>query len=270
LPDSTLDTLVVLSSKFPLSSTEVSKKLDFEEFLVEYSSFETELKEENIDIFSSPDNKKCFNLDSFEDFPTLGTATPLSVKNFVAKEVGTSSPSQTLPSSSKTHPSIVKNENPPSFVPSSPTPHIVKSPSPSCSPRIQNQMVVFNPPANRMDAIVASSYPPLVLPQPANSLPLGDYLKYMPKFTREEDVTTEEHLVAFYSYANNQNIENEDVWMRVFVQILFGEARKWFRGLAPRSITGIEALDESFLNHWGEKQVFLYYITEFGSLKRKE
>ena len=35
LLDSTLDTQVVLSSKLPLSSVEVSKKLDFEEFPVE-------------------------------------------------------------------------------------------------------------------------------------------------------------------------------------------------------------------------------------------
>jgi hypothetical protein len=82
-----------------------------------------------------------------------------------------------------------------------------------------------------------------------NSLPLGDYLKYMPKFTVEEDITDEEHLVAFYSYADNQNIENEDVWMRFFIQIIFGEDRKWFRGLAPGSIMGIEALDEAFLRH---------------------
>jgi hypothetical protein len=270
LPDSTLDTPVVLSSKISLPSAEVSKKLDFEEFPVEYSSFETELKEENIDIFSSPDIEKCFSLDSFEDFPTLGLATPLSVKTFAAKEVETSSPFQTLPSSSKTQPSAVKTETPPSYFHSSPNLHTVKSPSPSCSPRIQNQMAVVNPPANRMDAIVAARYTPLVLPQPVNALPPGDYLKYMPKFTGEEDITAEEHLVAFYSYADNQNIENEDVWMRVFIQSLFGEARKWFRGLAPGSITGIEALDEAFLRHWGDKKDFLYYITEFGSLKRKE
>jgi hypothetical protein len=131
-------------------------------------------------------------------------------------------------------------------------------------------MAVANPPANRMDAIVAARYDSLLLPHPMNSLPLGDYLKYMPKFTGEEDVTIEEHLAAFYSDANNQNIENEDVWMRVFVQNLFGEARKWFRGLAPGSITSIEALDEAFLRHWGDKNDFLYYITGFGSLKRKE
>jgi hypothetical protein len=103
-----------------------------------------------------------------------------------------------------------------------------------------------------------------------NALPPGDYLKYITKFTGEEDVMAEEHLAAFYNYANNQNIENEDVWMRVFVQSLFGEARKWFRGLAPGSITGIETLDEAFLRHWGDKKDFLYYITEFGSLKRKK
>jgi hypothetical protein len=131
-------------------------------------------------------------------------------------------------------------------------------------------MAGANPPRNRMDAIVAARYAPLVLPQPMNSLPVGDYLKYMPKFTGEEDITAEEHLSTFYSYADNLNIENEDVWMRVFVQSLDGEARKWFRGLTPGSIDGIEALDDSFLRHWGDKKDFLYYITEFGSLKRKE
>jgi hypothetical protein len=261
---------VVLLSKLPLSSVEVSKKLDFEEFPIEYSSFETELKEENIDIFASLDIEKFSSLASFEDFHTLGFSTPLSVKNFAAKEVGTSSPSHTLPSSSKTQPVVVKTKTPLSSILSSPNMHTTKSPSPPCSPRMQNQMAVVNPLANRMDAIVATRYAPLVLPQPLNSLPPKDYFKYIPKFMGEEDVTIEEHLVSFYNYADNQNIENEDVWMRVFIQSLFGEARKWFRGLAPRSITGIEALDEAFLRHLGDQKNFLYYITKFGSLKRKE
>jgi len=68
-----------------------------------------------------------------------------------------------------------------------------------------------------MDAIVATRDSPLVLLQPVNPLPARDYLKYMPKFTGEEDITVEEHLSTFYSYADNLNIENEDVWMRFFV-----------------------------------------------------
>ena len=48
-----------------------------------------------------------------------------------------------------------------------------------------------------------------------------------------------------------------------------GEARKWFRDLPTGSIAGIEALDEAFLRQWGDWKDYLYYITEFGSLKRK-
>jgi hypothetical protein len=131
-------------------------------------------------------------------------------------------------------------------------------------------MAGANPPLNRMDAIVAARYAPLVLPQPMNPFPAGDYLKYMPKFTGEGDITAEEHLVAFYSYTDNLNIGNEDVWMRVFVQSLDGEVRKWFRGLSPGSIAGIEALDNAFLRQWGDKKDFMYYMIEFGSLKKME
>jgi hypothetical protein len=58
--------------------------------------------------------------------------------------------------------------------------------------------------------------------------------------------------------------------MMIFVHSLDGEARKWFRALAPGSIDGIEDLDDVFLRQWGGKKDFMYYITEFGSLKRKE
>jgi len=60
---------------------------------------------------------------------------------------------------------------------------------------------------------------------------MGEYKKYMPKFTGTEGVTAEEHLKAFYSYADNLDISENDVWMRVFVQSLDGEARTWFREL---------------------------------------
>jgi ribonuclease HI len=119
-----------------------------------------------------------------------------------------------------------------------------------------------------MDAIVAARYAPLILPHPMNPLPAGDYLKYIPKFAGEGDIIIEEHLAAFYSYADNLNIENEDVWMRVFIQIMDGEVRKWFRGLAPGSIAGIEALDSVFLRQWGDRKDYLYYMTEFGALNK--
>jgi hypothetical protein len=57
--------------------------------------------------------------------------------------------------------------------------------------------------------------------------------------------------------------------MRLFIQSLDGEARKWFRGLPTNSITGIEVLDDVFLKHWGDKKDYLYYIIEFWSIKRE-
>ena len=80
-------------------------------------------------------------------------------------------------------------------------------------------------------------------------MPTGDYLKYIPKFTGEGDFTAEEHLEAFYSYAENINIEQEDVWTRVFVQSLDGQARKWFKELPVGLVACIEALDDIFLKH---------------------
>ena len=98
----------------------------------------------------------------------------------------------------------------------------------------------------KIERIVAARYGPLVFPIPLNPMPVGEYHKYMPKFIGIEGVTAEEHLEAFYSYADNLDISENDVWMRVFVQSLDGEARKWFRELPQRFITDIEALDDAF------------------------
>jgi hypothetical protein len=57
--------------------------------------------------------------------------------------------------------------------------------------------------------------------------------------------------------------------MMLFVQSLDGEVRKWFKIIPPASIADIEALDEAFIKKLGDRRYYLYYITEFGALKRK-
>ena len=57
------------------------------------------------------------------------------------------------------------------------------------------------------------------------------------------------------SYADNQNFENEYVWMRV--QSLDGEVRKWFRELPPNSIDGIDSLEEVFMRQWEDTKDYL-------------
>jgi hypothetical protein len=90
-----------------------------------------------------------------------------------------------------------------------------------------------------MEAIIATRYAPLVLPQPLNALLIDGYLKQLPKFTGEGDVTADEHLEAFYSFTDDNVIMHADVWMIIFFHSLQGEARKWFKALPPGSIDGI-------------------------------
>jgi hypothetical protein len=221
------------------------------------------LKGEIFDTLVSPEVVPCFKSRTLEDFPTPGFTTlpPIRVSKFIEEE--TFFPLRLVASSPNPQLFLIPPRN---IVLVSP----VRTPSPLGSPLVHIPMAGANPPRNKMDSIVAARYTPLVLPQPLNSLLAGGYLKQFPKFMGEGDITLEEHLAAFYSYAYNYVIVNEDVWMSVFVHNLDGEARKWFRALDPRSIDGIEALDDAFLRHFGDKKYFLYYIAKFGTLKKKE
>ena len=58
--------------------------------------------------------------------------------------------------------------------------------------------------------------------------------------------------------------------MRMFVQILDGDVKKWFRELPPNSITIIEELQDLFMRQWGETKDHTYYITKFGALRIKK
>ena len=53
-----------------------------------------------------------------------------------------------------------------------------------------------NPPT-RMDLIIAARDAPLVLPHNLNAFPVGDYKKYLQKYTLEGEVIVEEHLESF-------------------------------------------------------------------------
>jgi hypothetical protein len=143
-----------------------------------------------------------FRPNASDDFPTLGITTPPYVRVTSFTERETSAPSSPLTFSP--NPLLFPFPLESSFLVS-----LILTPSPPNYPPPHIPMPGVNPPRNIMDAIVAARYAPLVLPHPMNALPVGDYLKYMPNFTGKEDITVEENLVAFYSYEENMNIENE-------------------------------------------------------------
>lgn len=109
-------------------------------------------------------------------------------------------------------------------------------------------------PNDFMNAIIVARYAPLDLPQILHDFPTNDYMKYLPKFKGEGEMTTEEHLTVFYEFAENLGVEQHDVWMRLFTQSLEGEVHKWFRALQPNCIPDIPILDVVFLRKWGDKK----------------
>ena len=64
-------------------------------------------------------------------------------------------------------------------------------------------------------------------------------------------------------------MEHLDVVLRLFVQSLDGEARKWFKTLAGRSVTTWEIMEDTFLRKWGEKKDHGHCLTEFNTLKKR-
>jgi len=59
------------------------------------------------------------------------------------------------------------------------------------------------------------------------------------------------------------------VVLRLFVQSLDGEAKKWFRALPNASITTWEELENSFTQNWGAKRNHEYVLTEFNGIRKK-
>ena len=94
-----------------------------------------------------------------------------------------------------------------------------------------------------------------------------EYLKLLPRFTREDEINAEKHLPVFCNFAENMNVEHLDVVMRLFVQSLDGEVRKWFKGLPNDSINTWEELENKFTQIWGEKRDHGYSLTEFNQSK---
>jgi hypothetical protein len=114
---------------------------------------------------------------------------------------------------------------------------------------------------------VAARYAPLVFPIPLHDLP-ENYIKKLPKFTGEGDLTAVEHINFFDQFVDIFGIEHEDIYLRLLVQTFEGQVRTWFRSLPVASILSYDALEDAFLRQWGERKDHLYYLTEFGSLRK--
>ena len=125
------------------------------------------------------------------------------------------------------------------------------------------------PPPLPINPWFTSKFSPLNLPQITHDLP-ENYMKYLPKFDGDKTRSAEEHIHAFHDFIDDQFVEHDDVFMRLFVQTFEGDVRKWFRELPVASIDSWPALEAAFMRQWREKRDSLYYLIEFGSLKKRD
>jgi hypothetical protein len=53
------------------------------------------------------------------------------------------------------------------------------------------------------------------------------------------------------------------------VQTFEGQVRIWFLGLLIGSLRSYDDLENTFLRQWGENKDHLYYLIEFGAIRKR-
>lgn len=94
------------------------------------------------------------------------------------------------------------------------------------------------------------------------------YLKSLPKFNGEDDVSTKKHIASFQDYIDYLEIRHDDVFMTMFSHSLEGNHRRWFKGYSVDSICSWVYFHDVFLDKWAEKKTHHQYISKFYSMKR--
>ena len=94
------------------------------------------------------------------------------------------------------------------------------------------------------------------------------YLKLLPKYDGEQDISAQEHMDKFLNFTDDLLIEDDDVYMIFFVQTLEGEPRKWFINFPTNYVDSWNALNTTFKRQWIGKRDNLYYLTDFSTLKK--
>jgi hypothetical protein len=72
-------------------------------------------------------------------------------------------------------------------------------------------------------------------------------MKYHPKFDVDKTCSAEEHMSDFHDFIDEQFVEHDDVFMRIFIQNLEGDVRKGFREIHVASIDSCPYLEVAFM-----------------------
>ena len=65
------------------------------------------------------------------------------------------------------------------------------------------------------------------------------------------------HVGKFDDFIDMEEVDDEDVKMRMFAQSFSGESKKWYKYLPPSSIHSFFGFQTIFLERWDDKQILL-------------
>ena len=119
-----------------------------------------------------------------------------------------------------------------------------------------------------VSSFILKKYSTLALPQPLNDIP-QDSLERLPRFSKEYNNFAQRHIETLCAFTENVNVEHLDVVLRLFVQSLDGEARKWFKSLADHIVHTWEEMENFFTLKWGENRGHGYVLADFNALKKR-
>jgi hypothetical protein len=119
----------------------------------------------------------------------------------------------------------------------------------------QNISQIPNPPR-----AMAARFTPLSLPAQLHNFP-QNYNQRIKLYDTEGNTSTQNHLDWFNDFVDIKEVDHEDANMRLFMQIISEEVRKWFKALLTASIPNFAEFETSFIARWGEKKNPLQLLT---------
>jgi hypothetical protein len=92
----------------------------------------------------------------------------------------------------------------------------------------------------------------------------------MPRFDRKNaNITAEKHIQRFEHFLDLYEVEDDDIYIRMFALSLQGKVKNWFKNLPTASIGNFHQFMQVFLDRWVIMGNVLLIQEEYDHLKRK-
>ena len=96
-------------------------------------------------------------------------------------------------------------------------------------------------------------FSPLALPTILHDLP-HNYAQRISLYDGDGNFTTRQHADRFDDFIDLEEVDDDDIKIRLFAQSFSGEENKWFRYLPSRLISTFESFRNAFLERWDDKE----------------